>query len=320
MGVFDELAKLASGAVPLAVQGVTAYRGAKQEQTAQNASVMQQLEEMAARRQRQAQQDAMEADFKRSQIAKNEADAYATQHPQEKPTHFQTVTLDDGVYAFDPVKGARGEKIGNRPPSQASEPSWQTIDTAQGPLQVNPKTGQTRTVAGPDGRPLPPRTGVNGMSPTQANQVKAQQQALLNLRRSLAALEDRVRTSGMEIMSGPGKQELGSLLSDAQIQYKEAANLGALTGPDMGMIEKALGDPTSPLQLLRGGAQGSLRGIQATQDMLDRRAKSIKDVYGVDMPPEFYQGRAPQAGTTQRAPSTTAAADVIQKYGLTPRR
>jgi hypothetical protein len=138
----------------------------------------------------------------------------------------------------------------------------------------------------------PPPKDPNALPPAQANQVKAQQTALLNLQRSLDAVREYVSQHGIELLGG-GRAALGTLLADAQIQYKEAANLGALTGPDLGMIDKALGNPTSWTQWMHGGKNGALKALEGAQASLQRRATTLENVYGLPMPKEFRRTAGP---------------------------
>lgn len=133
-----------------------------------------------------------------------------------------------------------------------------------------------------------PLKDANALSPAQANTVKGQQTALMNMKKAITALRDAVKKGGMAVMPGEHQDEIKALQTNLQIQYKEAANLGAITGPDMELINNALGSPTSLYQkVVRGGKDGVLKSLEAAEQSIRDRAKTMKSVYGVDMPVGF---------------------------------
>lgn len=177
-----------------------------------------------------------------------------------------------------------------------------------------------------------------GLPPAQANTVKLQQSALLNMNKAVAELQKAVKKHGMTIRPGADRGEMEALQANAMIQFKEAANLGALSGPDMGLVEGALGKATSPMQWSRGGADGVLSALKAAQQSLDARARTMETVYGVKMPtpiliePPNDVAAPPTMAPSSRAPlslrdavpsprgrAPTQGDPVLDKYGLTPR-
>lgn len=85
--------------------------------------------------------------------------------------------------------------------------------------------------------------------------------ALDDLRTSASRYETLVDDYGFEF-SGAGKTALDSAYADLQIKWKEAANLGALTGPDLDLII----DSVKPVTGFRGlsaiALGGGVEGIQ----------------------------------------------------------
>lgn len=142
-----------------------------------------------------------------------------------------------------------------------------------------------------------PVKDATALSPAQANTVKGQQSALMNMKKAITALREAVSKGGMAVMPGKHQDEIKALQTNLQIQYKEAANLGAITGPDMELINNALGSPTSLYQkIVRGGKEGVLKSLEAAEQSLRDRAKTMKSVYGVDMPPGFEDAPVTPAG------------------------
>lgn len=69
-----------------------------------------------------------------------------------------------------------------------------------------------------------------------------------------------------------------SLVADLQLQLKEAQALGALTGPDVMILERALANPVS----LRGaiyGREGLGEQLKQTRDSLKRRKDALSKEY-----------------------------------------
>lgn len=82
-----------------------------------------------------------------------------------------------------------------------------------------------------------------------------------SLNKKLSGLESLVQKTGAEL-TGKEKADLDSAFRDAEVAWKEAANLGALQGPDIEMIRGALGEsPTSLRGIGRYGLSGGKEGL-----------------------------------------------------------
>lgn len=82
-----------------------------------------------------------------------------------------------------------------------------------------------------------------------------------SLNKKLSGLESLVQKTGAEL-TGKEKAALDSAFRDAEVAWKEAANLGALQGPDIEMIRGALGEsPTSLRGIGRYGLSGGKEGL-----------------------------------------------------------
>lgn len=96
-------------------------------------------------------------------------------------------------------------------------------------------------------------------SSEQAKKIRA----IGALNSKLTNLEALVQKTGAEL-TGKEKADLESSFKDAEIAWKEAANLGALTGPDVGMIQGALGQsPTSLAGIGRYALSGGKKGLMS---------------------------------------------------------
>jgi len=89
------------------------------------------------------------------------------------------------------------------------------------------------------------------------------------LNKKLAGLEELVNKTGAEL-TGEEKAKLDSAFRDAEVAWKEAANLGALQGPDIEMIRGALGESPTSLKgigryALSGGKEGLLAKIRGAR-------------------------------------------------------
>lgn len=153
-----------------------------------------------------------------------------------------------------------------QPPAPGSTPyNWQVItDPGTGRVfQVDPRSGQVRPTQAPDGGGPFQTT-----SAAQADAAKARER----LRGAITRARELVNQYGIEVMPGEAQDQLSAAFTNLQLQYKDAAGLGALTGPDMGLIEKALGDPTSISQYFRGGSKGVLAKLSEAERALMPKA------------------------------------------------
>lgn len=107
-------------------------------------------------------------------------------------------------------------------------------------------------------------------SPQGKNLVK-----LADLRNKAVAYKSLVEQFGTEIF-GSNKTLLDNAYAELQIAWKEAANLGALTGPDLQLIQDSVKPSTGArgvaTNLTGGGAAGIVGGIDQMLGRIDRDA------------------------------------------------
>lgn len=116
-----------------------------------------------------------------------------------------------------------------------------------------------------------------GAEPTKEDVKKVKQSAVAfnRFEKALDALESAVKKYGVRSLPfSEGRAEIERAASQVVIEGKEAANLGALAGPDMNIILSSIGSPTSAktavlgdqeyLNLLRNAKQSAINQHDAT--------------------------------------------------------
>ena len=84
-------------------------------------------------------------------------------------------------------------------------------------------------------------------------------------------------------MSPQSRARIQSLVADLQLQFKEAQALGALAGPDVELINKALASPTS-MQGVSYGREGLGQQLGEVRKALDRRKAAIAQEFNLPAP------------------------------------
>lgn len=191
--------------------------------------------------------------------------------PQAKGQPDRIIENDGSVAYYQPPVMKPGEIVRpgltqRQPPAPGSTPyNWQVItDPGTGRVfQVDPRTGQVRPTQAPDG---------DGPFQTTTKEQTEQERARERLFRAVTRARELVNEYGIVVTPGVAQDQLSAAFTNLQMQYKDAAGLGALTGPDMDLIEKALGDPTAFTQLLRGGKAGVLAKLSEAERALMPKA------------------------------------------------
>lgn len=189
-----------------------------------------------------------------------------------------------------------------RAPTQAPAMVHTGFDQQGRPVFVDPRDPNRTTTAPVVTKPA------DGMTPIQANQVKVQQSALLNMQKAVMDLRDAVAKDGMALFGGKHAADIASKQTQAMMQFKEAANLGALSGPDMQLMLDAIGSGTSVKQaVFRGGKDGVLQQLDNALSSISQRAGTMEQIYGARMPEEFYRN----ASSNAPKPPTMAPRDGV---------
>ena len=109
-------------------------------------------------------------------------------------------------------------------------------------------------------------------------ELQKQQTALSNFEKAVAAYRNELATTDPSVL--PGKiPKLKALYTDMSLQAKEAANLGALTGPDMQLLSGLFTDPTSFSGAWLQGKPGLNDQLDMADAMIKRRRESLAEVY-----------------------------------------
>ncbi len=132
-------------------------------------------------------------------------------------------------------------------------------------------------------------------------EVQRQIGGVLSFDKDLSALEEALKDfnpRSTDQLSTEKRARIQSLSKQAQLSAKEAAALGALSGPDMELLTGILNDPTS----MRGAVSGS-SGIAAqiaeARKGNQRRVQSLGQQYG----PRSVEGLPPELKGGATAPS-----------------
>lgn len=145
-----------------------------------------------------------------------------------------------------------------------------------------------------------PGAGAGGVKlPIQAQKL---QSSLQNLESGLNAYEKLLKQynpqSG-DALTPEKRAAIATAFGDLRMQLKGAYELGAITGPDMQVLEGVLTDPTGPL----GMAKGAIRGtktfdaqISQTRAALERQKRNFEQQYGLTLPDPAGSATAPMPG------------------------
>lgn len=169
---------------------------------------------------------------------------------------------------------------------------------------VNPATGvATPVTAGPGGAPIGPKAGAGG-APKISAEVQRQIGGVVSFDKDLNALEEALKDfdprNPLDQGNTTKRARIQSLGKQAQLSAKEAAALGALSGPDMALLEGILNDPTS-IKGAVSGSKGIAAQISEARAGNRRRVDSLSAQYG-DKSMEGVKG------ALDSAPSTSAPA------------
>ena len=109
------------------------------------------------------------------------------------------------------------------------------------------KAKSARSASGGGKNQVPGMVYFGEYTPTEkdATEIKKKKAAWEDLDNSINRLSQAVNKYDLRVMPGAEKSELSSAYRDVQIKAKEAAALGAITGPDMDIITGQIPDPTS---------------------------------------------------------------------------
>jgi len=125
---------------------------------------------------------------------------------------------------------------------------------------------------------------------------------------------------------GADRSELDTAFADVELKYKEAGNLGALTGPDLGLMKRALGEVTGFTGAYdlakRGGKEGVLKGLDNTSLILEknreRNTKNLKKFYPEHAELIDQLRYANEPSKPEKAQYDTDVMDYAKKHNISP--
>lgn len=138
--------------------------------------------------------------------------------------------------------------------------------------------GKTRPLMGPDGKQLTvvPKSGAK--PPAEIMRMNIALGAMDKALDSYEELLSRFNPRSLANMKPSQRAEAKSLIGALQLEWKEAAALGALTGPDLEMMEKTIVDPASSMGVYYG-TEGLGKQVKQGRDYIKRRRDSIRKFY-----------------------------------------
>jgi hypothetical protein len=132
-----------------------------------------------------------------------------------------------------------------------------------------------------------PRPAAGGQQAARIQATyKKQAQTLDNLTDAIATYRAQLTDSGIEVMPGEKKSLLTGSYANLKLLAKEAANLGALTGPDVKILEELFNDPATlasgGLNILQGGqrAKGLLSQLDQYESIIKGNRSRLEQNYG----------------------------------------
>ena len=153
---------------------------------------------------------------------------------------------------------------------------------------------------------------VEVIGPTKASKLTKPKEMPADIRRMTVALdalepglkvyEDMLNEgfnprNPFDALSPTQRAKAASLMADLRMQEKEAQALGALTGPDIGILSKKLSDPTS-LAAVGYGQAGLHEQIKQAREAIGRRRQALGKQF-----PEVLEGVEPPQSQQQPSPS-----------------
>lgn len=225
-----------------------------------------------------AEKAKLEEALRRSEIGKNEAQALKDSRSDTGASDPLMVVMEGGRRVYRP----RSQAAGQTAPSQE-----------EGLVQVVDDAGNTVFL---------PKSQAIGMAPgnrTGGADRRKRLEALSNVSKALDAFESNLSSTGSVVMPSVAKDQLQTDYENLQLQLKELFNLGVLNGPDLQLMRRIVGDPTSLQGRLK--AAGSA-GAQQTRS-LAQVAKMREKIEGFRQSLEAASSAPTPHGITSDRPS-----------------
>lgn len=163
--------------------------------------------------------------------------------------------------------------------SRREQPRPTMLQTDQGSMWVTPPTdmspGQQRPIVGPNNEPLRPAAAATTKLPAEIQRMNVAMNSLdEGLKEYRKLLEEFNPRNPADQGNATKRARAASLVADLRMQAKEAQALGALTGPDMMILDQLLRDPTG-LMGAYYGREGLLKQADEAEKAIARRREGI---------------------------------------------
>ena len=139
-------------------------------------------------------------------------------------------------------------------PKDTAPVNLQVLDTDQGKMTFDPRSGATRPLMGDGGQPL--RGARGGADAVEDRKFRAGELQSQELIADLLDYRKMVQENGPRLMAGDdaATNAMVSLAKQLQLKYKgeNFAQLGVLAGPDVEILEDVISSPTGVPAVLRG--------------------------------------------------------------------
>lgn len=176
---------------------------------------------------------AIEKALRGRQMAKEQSEEDRIKRARESASATVPETLRE-AFSADPetaINAAKLAEASNKQPNMEFVKDFKLPDGSTVSGYTSPETGFI---------PIGP-----AVAPDPTVDEKKQVLALRTAQDTLNNLQSTFSETGTELLPTVGKTQLKSQYRNLQLQLKELYNLGVLNGPDMGILEDVMLDPTS---------------------------------------------------------------------------
>ena len=186
-------------------------------------------------------------------------------------------------------------------------------DGTVGYAQPSNKGGAAVPMIGPDGKPMVKPQEPKAM-PVEFNKSVT---GLKELTNGLQSYEATLKEKGgaNPLAMGEKRAALQGAYTSLQMGLKNAFELGALAGPDLGLLQGMLVDPTSPRAMMLGD-KGLAAQIESAREYIRNRGRAVYDAHKQPVPPEYASKTAP---TNMNGLSPAEQAELAQLRKMFPK-
>lgn len=200
----------------------------------------------------------------------------------------------------EPVYMRRSRAAGQRAP--ADSPLVNITNAPSGYRFADPSNPATSPLEAVEGGPADPARETEKQ---RNDRVKAEQ-TFRNLETQFDKYQSLLGRVGTEVLPGKDKNELNTRRTQILLELKTLNELGAITGPDMDLMNALVLDPTTPVNALRdawakvtGGATAGQQAISNIDVLRDIAQDRIKAAQGGLAAPEPTTSPDPNALTIE---------------------